>query len=172
MIQLIAKKNKLSVLKNETLTSGSLNVYFILFALSEDWDGLKKIICWRILGNIPEEIEGVVTSVDVELEDEGVSVIPFAMTRIPDMEIQVGLYGLDEASGQVVLPTIWTSLGTVREGTEPSGNVEIPNIEGTLTTEQVNMLIEKYLREHPIHYSDTIGHPTSIPISILKEMFK
>nr|WP_325212941.1 hypothetical protein [uncultured Oscillibacter sp.] len=47
MFELYANKTQLCVRQMEPLTSGSVNVYNVRFAFSEDWEGLEKTAVFR-----------------------------------------------------------------------------------------------------------------------------
>ena len=47
MFILYANKNMLSLRQREPVTSGSVNVYSVLFEFSDDWDGLARTAVFR-----------------------------------------------------------------------------------------------------------------------------
>lgn len=179
MIRLTADKNNLKVNNTELLTSGSLNVYFLQFTLSADWNDLRRIACFRIQGNIPsvgENEEDPLTAVDIELEDDLLCVLPFAMTRFAGPTVQVGIYGIEPDTCQVILPTMWTTIGTVKQGVKPSQQVDNPPSgcpgEGGVTESQVKKIISEYMKANPVQYEEVIGHPLVITNTQLKEILK
>jgi len=98
-----ANKNKLEVLEREPVTSGSVNVYRVRFEFSPDWQGLTRKAVFKTGKG----------SRTVLLDESGECVIPWEVLTVYGLPLMVGVFGtLDET----VLPTIWTSLGTILEG--------------------------------------------------------
>ena len=98
-----ANKNKLEVLEREPVTSGSVNAYRVRFEFSPDWQGLTRKAVFKTGKG----------SRTVLLDESGECVIPWEVLTVYGLPLMVGVFGtLDET----VLPTIWTSLGTVLEG--------------------------------------------------------
>lgn len=179
MIRLTADKNNLKVNNTELLTSGSLNVYFLQFILSDDWKDLRRIACFRLQGNIPsvsEDEEAPLTAVDIELEDDLLCVLPFAMTRFAGLTVQVGIYGIEPDTCQIILPTMWTTIGNVKQGVIPSQREDNPPSgcpgEGGVTESQVKAIIAKYMTDNPVQYTDVVGHPEPLTNMQLKELLK
>ena len=111
MFVLCADKNKLTVRQREPVTSGSVNVYGVRFEFSEDWDGLTKTAVFKA---------GTETC-SVPLDDSGACSIPWETVRTPWVRLMAGVCGARD--GDMVLPTIWTSLGVIQEGAIPGGDV-------------------------------------------------
>lgn len=182
MIKLKANKNNLEILNTELLTSGSLNVNFIQFILSADWEDLDKIVCFRISGKGLEDIENPVTAIDSKLDDDQICVLPFEMTRYADVNVQVGIYGIDPETCQVILPTIWGSIGNVREGVRPVDGSpcdpeepdQPPIIEDPdkVTATEVVEIIKSYNKANPVRYDTIIGVPEPISNKQLEELLK
>ena len=98
-----ANKNKLEVLEREPVTSGSVNAYRVRFEFSPDWQGLTRKAVFKTGKG----------SRTVLLDESGECVIPWEVLTVYGLPLMAGVFGtLDET----VLPTIWTSLGTVLEG--------------------------------------------------------
>lgn len=108
MIKLYARKNELAVKKMEFLTSGSVNVNQVEFTFSADWEGLKRTAVFRA----GEEIR------EVLLDKTGWCELPWEVLEKPGREVFAGVYG-SAGGGEVVLPTVWASLGTVLGGASP-----------------------------------------------------
>lgn len=104
MFILSANKVCLNVEARETVTSGSVNVYEVQFKFSADWDGLDRTAVFAA----GEE------QVSVVLDSSNTCVIPWEALQSPRRELRAGVYGTK--GGEVVLPTVWASLGTIREG--------------------------------------------------------
>lgn len=114
------------------------------------WNTLTKIAVFQ----------GCVTR-DVAITGDSV-VIPYETVAEEGGELQVGVYGVD-AGQNLVIPTLWATLGVIQQGTDPSGDpaadpslplwAELENrmdqIENNLE-EQVSECIEDYLQENPM----------------------
>lgn len=104
---LYAAKNKLTVrdAKSEILTSGSVNVYTVRFQFSAEWDGLTRMAVFKSGSD----------SRSVLLDDTNQCTIPWEVLLHGRRELSVGVLG--SKNGEIVLPTIWVSLGEIRPGT-------------------------------------------------------
>lgn len=109
MFILYANKNKLTVRQRETVTSGSVNVYDVQFEFSPDWDGLTRTAVFNA---------GAETR-SVRLEESGQCVIPWEVLTQPGRQLIAGIYGT--CGDDLVLPTIWASLGAILEGVPTDG---------------------------------------------------
>jgi len=107
MFELFAEKTKLTTLKKEQLTSGSVNVYKARFGFSADWEGLVKTAVFRA-GN---------ASVPVVLGVLGDCKIPWEVLAVPGLRLDAGVYGT--RGTEVVLPTVWADLGFICAGAAP-----------------------------------------------------
>lgn len=114
IFSLQASKNFLSVLSREMVTSGSVNVYLVQFAFSTDWDGLDKTAVFRA-GD---------TKISVVLDATNQCQIPWEVLENRNRPLEAGVYGTK--NGTVVLPTIWATLGTIKEGASPGENTQPP----------------------------------------------
>lgn len=107
-------KNHISIEGSELITSGSVKTNFVLFNFSEDWDGLGKVAVFQTKkSQIPVFVEDATKPV----------AIPWEVMAFPNETISVGVYGIrDDDPGtatideEIVLPTIWTTLGKVVQG--------------------------------------------------------
>lgn len=108
MFEIQAHKNRLKVDSRETLTAGSVGVYPVHFSFSADWDGLTKVAVFRAGEK----------SVSMLLDDDGGCDIPWEVLTAEHAHSQlwVGVYGTRD--GEIVLPTVWDTLGTIQEGAE------------------------------------------------------
>lgn len=104
MFILYANKTQLTVRKGEQLTSGSVNIYTVRFEFSDDWEGMAKTAVFKAGNKV----------VSVLLPESGEVIIPWEVLASQGRELFTGVYGTKD--GDVVLPTIWTSLGTILEG--------------------------------------------------------
>lgn len=114
IFSLQASKTFLSVLSREMVTSGSVNVYLVQFAFSADWDELDKTAVFRA-GD---------TKISVVLDATNRCQIPWEVLENRGRPLDAGVYGTK--NGTVVLPTIWATLGTIKEGASPGENTQPP----------------------------------------------
>ena len=94
------------------LTSGMANAERVSFTFDAEWSGLAKTAVFT----------NGVASVDVlqsSWQDNTIS-IPHEVLAEAGRTVRVGVYGTN-ADG-VALPTIWVTLGKVRDGADPSGD--------------------------------------------------
>ena len=114
MFILYADKANLTLRQREPLTSGAVNVYSVCFEFSEDWEGLTRTAVFRAGER----------SVSVPLDESGVCSVPWEVLVNSGRRLEAGAYG---AKGtEIVLPTVWTSLGYIRKGAVPSGEEGTP----------------------------------------------
>ena len=116
-MQLTAQKAQLHLDgARELLSAGMAGVVQVRFTCSEDWDGLSRIAVFS---------NGTV-SVDVpESEwDDGVCTVPREVLERAGKTVLAGLYGPDGEN--VILPTVWCSLGRVEAGTVPACQLATP----------------------------------------------
>lgn len=114
MFILYANKTQLTVRKREPMTSGSVNAYAARFEFSADWEGLKRTAVFTA---------GTETR-SVLLDESGVCVIPWEVLAKPNVALRAGVYG--SLAEEMVLPTIWASLGTILEGVAPGEKARPP----------------------------------------------
>ena len=94
------------------LTAGMSNAELVHFVFSEEWDGLAKTAVFT---------DGVITVDVLQAQWNGDEVaVPPDVTTTAGRRVRVGVYGTD--GNGVALPTIWTELGTVHAGADPSGD--------------------------------------------------
>ena len=114
MFHFFAKKVSLDVTQREIVTSGSVNVYQCQFQFDSAWDGLEKTAVFKA-GDI---------SISVLLDDLGACNIPWEVFQDAKRTLYAGVYGTK--NGNTVLPTIWASLGEIRQGCEPGESTQPP----------------------------------------------
>lgn len=117
MFELYAAKNQLCVRRREPVTSGSVNVYRVVFGFSEDWEGLVKTAVFRAGG----------VGASVALGAFGECPIPWEVLEHPGVRLEAGVYGT--RGGEIVLPTIWVDLGYVETGAAPGDEARPPTPE-------------------------------------------
>lgn len=94
------------------LTAGMAKAETVQFVFSADWDGTNKTAVFTDGTNTVDVLESSWTDNTVE--------IPAEVLTTAGRTIKVGIYGTT-ADG-MTLPTIWTELGKVRPGADPSGD--------------------------------------------------
>ena len=114
MFFLFAKKNVLTVNQRELVTSGSVNVYEVQFQFDSEWDGLQKTAVFQA-GDC---------TVSTLLDKTETCIIPWEVFQDAKRTLYAGVYGTK--NGNTVLPTIWASLGEIRQGCEPGENTQPP----------------------------------------------
>lgn len=114
MFILYAKKNILNVEQQETVTSGSVNVYQAQFQFNNAWDGLEKTAVFQAGDE----------SVSILLDETGVCTVPWEVLQEAKRTLCAGVYGTK--NGNVVLPTIWGDLGEIKPGVTPGESAQPP----------------------------------------------
>ena len=115
MFHFFAKKVSLDVTQREIVTSGSVNVYQCQFQFDSAWDGLEKTAVFKA-GDI---------SISVLLDDLGACNIPWEVFQDAKRTLYAGVYGTK--NDNVVLPTIWAALGTIKEGVSLGDTAQPPS---------------------------------------------
>lgn len=117
MFELYANKTALTVRRREPLTSGMVNAAAARFEFSADWEGLTRTAVFQCGG----------TSKSVLLGADGQCAIPWEVLSSHGRPLMAGVFGT--RGGEVVLPTVWASLGTILEGAAPTGERYPPTPE-------------------------------------------
>lgn len=115
MIQIQVTKQTAEVLATEPVVSGSVNAYLVDFRLDESWDGLSPTAVFQAGG----------THVSVVL-DGTTCPLPWEVLARENIgfPLYVGLYGV--SGTDIVVPTIWATVGTIRAGAELGDNTQPP----------------------------------------------
>lgn len=113
MFILYASKNDLTARKKELLTSGSQNANTARFEFSPDWDGLTKTAVFKAGG---DSFSVLLTQPECP--------IPWEVLTTPGRTLYAGVYGT--RGGELVLPTIWASLGEIQEGAKLGEDAKDP----------------------------------------------
>lgn len=92
----------------EPITTGSVGLT-VSFAFDAAWSGLQKTAIFRGSG----------MAVDLVLSGEAATVPPEVLT-IPGGDLRVGVWGADP-EGNVIIPTVWATVGEIVPGAAPSG---------------------------------------------------
>lgn len=87
------------------LTSGSVNVYEVQFKFSADWDDLEKTVAFT---------DGIGEPILTRVNELNQCKIPWECIQTAGRELKVGVQGVKDAT--VILPTIWISLGKIKQG--------------------------------------------------------
>lgn len=113
MITATVDRNSIKIDHEELITSGSVRTNFVQFVFSEDWNGLTKTAIFQTKK----------VSIPVIVDGEDKVAIPWEAMAFPKEEIKFGVYGVrfddestEDVDEEIVLPTIWGSLGKVVEG--------------------------------------------------------
>lgn len=114
MFVLYAEKNQLEMKQREPVTSGSVNVYPVQFQFSQEWDGLSRTAVF---------MAGPETR-SVLLDDSNQCNIPWEVLAEHGRRLYAGVYGT--LGEDTVLPSIWTGLGTILEGTTTGDTTQEP----------------------------------------------
>ena len=109
MFEITVNTRRALVGTKELITTNSAGIQ-VQFTFSEDWDGLSKFAIFR-----NAEIEE--SKVTVALTSSGLCTLPSenCAEEYVDEPVFVGVYGTD-GLGTVIIPTVWASLGGLREG--------------------------------------------------------
>lgn len=131
----------------------------MVIRFSQEWDGLTKTVVFRA-GDVTKDVLNVQDTV----------VIPAECTQVVGTVLDVGVYGTD-ADNLVAIPTLWATLGTVYDATDPSGDTSTdPSLpiwaqladrvkdmeDRTITQEELESEVNKQLAKNP-----TVGKTTS-----------
>lgn len=92
--------------KPAKITSGTVGLP-VGFTFDSQWEGLDKIAVFQA-GYVRKHMALVVDS----------TAVPMEVLARPGVRLNIGVYGVNE-DGSVAIPTIWTSLGNIREGAVP-----------------------------------------------------
>ena len=109
MFELYANKASLTVRRREPLTSGVVDAVTAEFEFSADWEGLTRTAVFQCGG----------TSKSVLLGADGQCAIPWEVLSSHGRPLMAGVFGT--RGGEVVLPTVWASLGTILEADTDKG---------------------------------------------------
>lgn len=109
MIQIIVQAQKASCRKSsgERITTGMVGKQ-VSFDFSAEWDGLVKTVVF----------EGNGVTKDVALSGD-TAVIPHECLTAPGGMLRVGMFGTD---GTIQTPTVYTDIGQIEQGADPSGD--------------------------------------------------
>ena len=114
MFKLYANKVNLQRIDKEMVTSGSVNAYDVYFQFSADWDGVTRTAVFKA-GD---------TQISVLLDDGNHCTIPWECMLEARRTLYAGVYGTK--GEEVVLPTIWESLGNIEVGATLGNNAQPP----------------------------------------------
>lgn len=89
-------KNLVTVSQSEPMTSGSSKVYLCQFYFSDEWAELTRTAVFRAEDK----------TINILLDEENVCFVPWEVMQIPNVKVQLGVYGT--YGEDVVLPTVWS----------------------------------------------------------------
>lgn len=114
MFLVAANTRQAIVGQKEWITTGSSGIQ-VQFLFSSDWDGLAKFAVFR-----NAEIEE--SAIPIALPASGLTELPAenCAAEYVDEKVYVGVYGTD-GLGHTIIPTIWVSLGVLKEGAAYEG---------------------------------------------------
>lgn len=104
----------MEVNQREIVTSNSVNVYQVQFQFDNAWDGLDRTAVFQA----GEE------TVSTLLNETGTCIIPWEVLQDARRTLYAGVYGTKD--GNIVLPTIWASLGEIKQGVNPGESTQPP----------------------------------------------
>lgn len=112
MITIRADRANARTVNTQLLTSGMVGVQ-VKFVFSNEWDNLRKTAVFQVGDK----------SIDVldSQWDDNICTIPSECLATSGKTITVGLYGYNDA-GDLVIPTVYAKIGSVRVGADPSGD--------------------------------------------------
>lgn len=90
------------------LTSGMVGAR-CAFSFGAEWNGLAKTAVF-VAGNIQKDV----------LLTENECVIPWEVLKKQGYQLYIGVYGTN-ASGDLVIPTIYVNIGVIKNGADPNG---------------------------------------------------
>jgi len=114
MFLVAANTRRALVGQKEWITTGSSGIQ-VQFLFSDDWEGLSKFAVFR-----NAEIEE--SKIPIALPESNLTELPAenCAAEYVDEKVYVGVYGSD-GLGHIIIPTIWVSLGILKEGAAYEG---------------------------------------------------
>lgn len=114
MFLVAANTRQAIVGQKEWITTGSSGIQ-VQFMFSDDWEGLSKFAVFR-----NAEIEE--SKIPIALPESNLTELPAenCAAEYVDEKVYVGVYGSD-GLGHIIIPTIWVSLGVLKEGAAYEG---------------------------------------------------
>lgn len=101
-----------AVKNRKLLTSGMVGAE-VHFIFDEVWNGLAKTAVFRAGDKVFDVLDN---------QWEGnVCTIPHEVLAVAGVNLEVGVYGTD-ASGKLVIPTVYADCGRIRAGADPMGD--------------------------------------------------
>lgn len=130
MIRVNVTRADATVTERETLTAGRVGLK-CAFSFDENWDGLQKVAVFRGA----EEL-------DVAMLTDEVT-IPWECMAEAGHKLQAGVCG-KLPSGEVVIPTVWATVGKVQDSAEPAdseGQEPTPDLVSQIQQNSANALL-------------------------------
>ena len=131
-IEIQVSGNMAAVTKGQPVVSGTVGLP-VRFTFDEAWNELEKTAVFRVNGKIMDQIH-------IHRD----TTVPWELLTKPGCRLWCGVYGY-KSGGKLQIPTVWTDLGIVEQGADPSGEV---SADPTLPVwEQLSGEVEKALDE-------------------------
>lgn len=118
MFILHVTKNNIDIRRLETLTSGAVGVFRVQFYFNADWNDLEKTVAFT---------DGIGEPVCTRVDELGICTIPWEVLRNVNRELKVGVQGTKD--GTIILPTVWASLGKIKQGVTLGDSTQEPTPE-------------------------------------------
>ena len=139
MFNLQVYKNRIVMTENDEITAGSSNVYPILWEFNADWAGLTKEILFTVdadLSTTPLPL------MRLYLDDNGMCQIPFEVLKPTWVGHQILAGACGTRGAETVLPTVWISLGTLKDSTRGRYGTELTPSEYDQLKKEIGNLDE------------------------------
>lgn len=104
--------NSIAISNKELLVTGSSRTNLVQFSFSEDWDDLIQIAVFKT----------VLHQIALQIPSTHLLSIPWECYETIGDTVQIGCYGVN-ASNRILLPTVWSDLGSIVDGTDIVGSV-------------------------------------------------
>ena len=111
MITFCADIRSAKAVSDDAITTSSVGIP-IRLQLAPEFDGLAKTLVFRA---------GSVEADRVLVGDTTESTVPVDVLTEAGQILYVGVYAADAQDGTIVIPTVWSSVGSIKLGTVPSG---------------------------------------------------
>lgn len=156
--------NSLKLSGKELLTCGSSRANYIFFNFSEEWDGLDRIVVFKTQSE----------KISILLDENQTTIpIPWECYKTVGDTIFVGAYGMETGGEkQIILPTIWATVGQVVDATDVS-DADSPEPTQSVLLDLLETVISlgedvKTYSEHPnLKKRD---NPTQHPIDAIDQL--
>ena len=134
-IQIWVNGSAAGITKTQPVVAGTVGLP-VEFTFDEAWNGLEKTAVFRVNGKPM-----------AQLHIKTAAIVPWELLQKPGCRLWCGVYGCN-ADGSLQIPTLWTDLGTVEPGADPSGDESAdPSLPvWQQLTEDVEQALEEILK--------------------------